>query len=132
MRFAVVLVVFLGSASASAQLMFQAASATYNGQNVSRVSLIANPHRDMQGLYPLVTQKTGEPYSQDKIEADIAALKEAGHFEQVKASVVPEVSGLRVQYLLEPAFYLGVVQFPETTKFFSYTRLLQVANLSDE
>jgi len=132
MRFVVVLVVLLAGVSAFAQLMFQAASETYNGQNVSRVSLIANPHRDMQSLYPLVTQKTGEPYSQEKIEADTAALQKAGHFEQVKASVVPEVSGLRVQYLLEPAFYLGVVQFPGATKLFSYTRLLQVANLSDE
>jgi len=132
MRFAVVVVVLLASAGAFAQLMFQPASETYNGQNVSRVSLIANPHRDLQSLYPLVTQKTGEPYSQDKIEADTAALKKAGQFEQVKASVVPDINGLRVQYLLEPAYYLGVVEFPEATKLFSYTRLLQVANLSDE
>jgi outer membrane protein insertion porin family len=132
MRFAVVVVVLMGSASAFAQLMFQAASETYNGQTVSRVSLIANPNRDLQSLYPLVTQKTGEPYSQDKIEADTAALRNAGHFEQVKASVVPEVNGLRVQYLLEPAYYLGVVEFPGATKLFSYTRLLQVANLPDE
>ena len=131
MRFAVVVIVLLASASAFAQLMFQAASETYNGQTVSRVSLIANPHRDLQSLYPLVTQKTGEPYSQDKIEADTAALRKAGHFEQVKASVVPEVNGLRVQYLLEPAYCLGVVEFPGAAKF-SYTRLLQVANLSDE
>jgi len=132
MRFAVVVVVLLASASAFAQLMFQAASESYNGQNVSRVSLIANPNRDLQSLYPLVTQKIGEPYSQDKIEADTAALQKAGHFEQVKASVVPDINGLRVQYLLEPAYYLGVVEFPEATKLFSYTRLLQVANLSDE
>jgi len=132
MRFSVVVVVLLASASAFAQLMFQPASETYNGQNVSRVSLIANPHRDLQSLYPTVTQKTGEPYSQDKIEADTAALKKAGQFEQVKASVVPDINGLRVQYLLEPAYYLGVVEFPEATKLFSYTRLLQVANLSDE
>ena len=132
MRFAVVVVVLLACASAFAQLMFQPASESYNGQNVSRVSLIGNPNRDLQSLYPLVTQKVGEPYSQDKIEADTAALQKAGHFEQVKASVVPDVNGLRVQYLLEPAYYLGVVEFPEATKLFSYTRLLQVANLSDE
>lgn len=132
MRFAAVVVVVLASAGTFAQLAFQAASDTYNGQNVSRISLIANPHRDMQDLYPLVTQKTGEPYSQNKVDADAAALQKAGHFEQVKASVVPEVSGLRVQFLLEPAYYLGVVEFPEATRLFSYTRLLQVANLSDE
>src|SRR6516164_3819706 len=104
MRFVVVLVVLLADASAFAQLAFQAASDTYNGQTVSRVSLIANPHRDLQSLYLLVTQKTGEPYSQDKVEADTAALQKAGNFEKVKASVVPDVSGLRVQYLLEPSY----------------------------
>src|SRR5215467_3282653 len=124
--------VLLVSASAMAQLAFQAASPSYNGQNVSAISLIANPHRHLQPLYPLVTQKPGEPYSQDKIEADAKALQQAGHFPEVKAAVVPEVAGLRVQYLLEPAYYLGVVEFPEATKLFSYTRLLQVANLSDE
>jgi outer membrane protein insertion porin family len=124
--------VFLVSASAIAQLAFQATSPSYNGQNVSAISLIANPHRDLQNLYPLVTQKTGAPYSQDKIEADAKALQEAGHFPEVKAAVVPEVAGLRVLFLLEPAYYLGVVEFPEATKLFSYTRLLQAANLSDE
>jgi len=124
--------VLLVSASAMAQLAFQAASPSYNGQNVSAISLIANPHRDLQPLYPLVTQKPGEPYSQDKIEADAKALQQAGHFPEVKAAVVPEVAGLRVLFLLEPAYYLGVVEFPEATKLFSYTRLLQAVNLSDE
>src|SRR5215472_12258215 len=125
-------VVLLVSASAMAQIAFQAASPSYNGQNVSAISLIANPHRDLQTLYPLVSQKAGKPYSQEKIEADAKALQQAGHFPEVKAAVVPEVAGLRVLFLLEPAYYVGVVEFPEATKLFSYTRLLQVANLSDE
>src|SRR5215469_1697766 len=125
-------VVLLVSASAMAQIAFQAASPSYNGQNVSAISLIANPHRDLQTLYPLVTQKTGKPYSQEKIEADAKALQQAGHFPEVKAAVVPEVAGLRVLFLLEPAYYVGVVEFPNATKLFSYTRLLQVANLSDQ
>src|SRR5215469_17894148 len=125
-------VVLLVGASAMAQMAFQAASPSYNGQNVSAISLIANPHRDLQTLYPLVTQKAGKPYSQEKIEADAKALQQAGRFSEVKAAVVPEVTGLRVLFLLEPAYYVGVVEFPEATKLFSYTRLLQVANLSDE
>lgn len=132
MRFGFFLVLLLLSAATFAQVALRAASEMYNGQNVSRVSLIANPHRDLQNLYPLLTQKTGEPYSQKKIEADAAALKEKGHFQDVKVTVVPEVTGLTVQFLLEPAFYLGVVEFPGGTKLFTYTRLLQVANLSDE
>jgi len=125
-------VFLLLSATGLAQLAFQAPSASYEGQNVSTVSLIANPHRDLQTLRALVTQKTGEPYSGKKIEADAAALQRAGNFPEVRVSVVPDIAGLRVEYLLEPAYYLGVVEFPGATKTFSYTRLLQVVNLSDE
>ena len=133
MRFGIVVLFLLWTSICGvAQLAFQAASETYNGQNVSRVSLIANPHTDLQNLYPLVTQRVGEAYSQDKIHADEAALQKAGHFPKVKVSIVPEVNGLWVQFLLEPAYYLGVVEFPGGTKTFSYTRLLQAANLSDE
>lgn len=131
MRLSVV-VVLLATASAMAQMAFQAASPSYDGQNVNAISLIANPHRHLQPLYRLVTQKTGEPYSQNKIEADAKALQQAGNFPEVKIAVVPEAAGLRVLFLLEPAYYVGVVEFSDATKVFSYTQLLQVANLSDE
>jgi outer membrane protein assembly factor BamA len=88
MRLSALLLALVG-ASAMAQLAFQAPSSTYDGQKVSTVSLIANPHRDLQGLYPLVTQHAGEPYSQKKIDADWEALQKAGHFPEVKVSVVP-------------------------------------------
>jgi outer membrane protein assembly factor BamA len=113
------------------QLAIQAPSAAHEGQNVSGVSLIANPHRDLQPLIPLVTQKAGEPYAQKKVDESRQVLQDAGHFEKVQVSIVPEVNGLRVNFLLEPAYYLGVVKFPGAGMF-SYTRLLQVADLSDE
>jgi outer membrane protein assembly factor BamA len=92
------------SMGAFAQLAPQAPTALYEGQNVSAVSLIANPHRDLQSLVPLVTQKQGEPYSQQKIEASRDALQQTGQFQKVQVSVVPEVSGLRLNFLLEPAY----------------------------
>src|SRR4051794_22929492 len=103
MRFGIALLSLLMAARASGQLALQAASETYNGQNVSRVTLVANPNRDLASLYSLLTQKTGAPYSQKEIEADTAALQQTGHFEQIKVSVVPEVAGLWVQFILEPA-----------------------------
>jgi outer membrane protein assembly factor BamA len=119
-------------AGALAQLALQAPSTSYDGQNVSAISLIANPHRDLQPLIPLVQQKARELYSEQKIEASRQALQDAGHFQKVQVSIVPEVAGLRVNFLLEPAYYLGVVTFPGAEKLFSYTRLLQVADLPDE
>lgn len=66
MRLSVVGFSVILSSLAWAQLAPQAA---YEGQTVSAVSLIASPHRDLQPLYPIVTQKTGEPYSLAKADA---------------------------------------------------------------
>ena len=115
-----------------AQLAPQPPQKAYEGQNVSWISLVANPHRDLAPLFQVVTQKAGSPYSQQKIDESAAALKNAGHFAGVRVQVVPDINGLRVSFLLEPAYYLGVVEFPGAEKHFSYTRLLQTADLSDE
>jgi outer membrane protein assembly factor BamA len=104
----------------------------YEGQNVAAIDLIGNPHRDLEPLLALVEQKAGEPYSEAKIHGSIVALEGSGHFSKVNVEVVPDTSGLRLNFLLEPAYYLGMVNFPGATKQFSYTRLLQVANLADE
>lgn len=132
MRLSVPATLFFVSTLAFAQLQPQAPQAAYEGQNVSAVSLIANPHRNLAPLVSVVTQKAGEPYSQDKIDASAQALQKAGGFPKVNVNVVPEVAGLRVNFLLEPAYYLGVVDFPGVGKYFSYTRLQQVADLPDE
>ncbi len=115
-----------------AQLSVQRPQPIYNGQNVSSVDLIGNPHRNMEPLRPLVTQAAGQPYSQEKVEASIAALQATGQFQQVEVNVIPSLTGLRLNFLLEPAYYLGIVTFPGATRAFSYTRLLLVANLPDE
>jgi outer membrane protein insertion porin family len=122
----------LVASTALAQLAPMGPQTAYEGQNVSTVSLIANPHRDLAPLLPLVAQETGAPYDEAKIQATAEALKQAGGFPKVEINVEPEVSGLRINFLLEPAYYLGIVDFPGLGKYFSYTRLLQVVNLQDE
>jgi outer membrane protein insertion porin family len=114
------------------QVAVQNPQSVYNGQTVTAIDLIANPHRNVEPLRPLVVQKAGEPYSQDKIEASILALEHSGLFPKVDVTVVPDIRGLRLTFLLEPAYYLGVINFPGATRVFSYTRLLQLANLADE
>jgi outer membrane protein assembly factor BamA len=117
---------------ARGQLAPQGPQPAYNGQNVSAISLVANPRRDQTPLQAVVTQRAGEPYSQQKIDESAEALRRAGNFPKVDVNVVPDITGLRVSFLLEPAYYLGAVEFPGVEKYFSYTRLLQVADLSDE
>jgi outer membrane protein insertion porin family len=134
MRSAFILVWFelLAICFATSQLAPREPQAAYEGQNVSSVSLVANPHRDLDPLRGVLTQKAEEPYSQKKIDESREALQQAGHFDKVQIEVVPEIHGLQVNFILEPAWYLGVLDFPGATKNFSYTRLLQVVNLQDE
>jgi outer membrane protein assembly factor BamA len=115
-----------------AQLADKGPSPVYEGQNVVSVDLISNPHRNLEPLRGVPLQKAGAPYSQAKVDASIRALQEAGGFPKVTVNVIPELSGVRVSFLLEPAYYLGVINFPGADKAFSYTRLLQVADLADQ
>jgi len=132
LSFVVLVCSVLFTATGFGQVAPQAAQVSYEGQNVSAVSLIANPHRDLEPLRACITLRPGDPYSEEKIRASAEALEKAGGFPKVQVSVVPDVTGLRISFLLEPAYYLGVVDFPGVGKSFSYTRLLQVVDLPDE
>ena len=126
------LVVLVLATLTRAQLADKGSSPVYEGQNVGSVDLIGNPHRNLEPLRRVALQKADQPYSQEKVEASIRALQEAGGFPKVTVNVIPELSGVRVSFLLEPAYYLGIINFPGAEKAFAYTRLLQVANLADQ
>ena len=122
----------LFSAALLAQQSARSTREVYEGQTVTAVDLIANPHRDVEPLRASVAQQPGEPYSQEMVQASISALQEKGGFEKVTVNVIPDVSGLRLNFILEPAYYLGLIDFQGVTKSFSYTRLLQTVDLQDE
>jgi outer membrane protein assembly factor BamA len=115
-----------------AQVSPQTPSAVYEGQTVNTVDLIASPHRDVEPLRALVSQQAGQPYSNANVQASIAALEKNGGFDKVEVNVIPNASGLRVNFLLQPAYYIGVIEFSDLAKYFAYARLLQVVNLPDE
>lgn len=96
------------------------------------IELTANPHLETEQYRELIVQKPGEPYSNQKIQASIDALNRTGAFSQVQLRVQPDPSGLKLTFVLEPSYYLGMLKFPGAIKYFSYSRLLQVVNLSDQ
>ncbi len=104
----------------------------YEGQPVVAVDLITDPNRPVTGFRHLITQQAGQPYSNQKVQASIQALERTGMFKGVNLEVKPEAAGLHVIFVLEPAYYYGVVKFPGATKQFVYTRLLQIVNLPDQ
>jgi len=123
---------FLFAAAALGQVAVQGPESVYEGQHVAEIDLVANPHRDVEPLRRLLVQVPGQPYSQSKVEASIKALEGTGQFPKVQVNVVPDPAGLRLNFLLEPAFFLGMIEFPGATSQFTYTRLLQVIDLPEE
>src|SRR5207237_3043446 len=104
----------------------------YEGQTVTAIDLVANPHRDTEPLRSVITQKVGQPYSHDKIGESVLALEKAGKFPKVTAQVTADPSGLRVSFILEPAYRVGIVDFSVFSRPFAYNSLQQVATLSAE
>jgi len=100
---------------------------SYEGQNVSSIEFAGQPDLDPARFSSAVDQQTGQPFSQQKVEQTAAAIKSAGKYEEVRIRVDPESDGVRIRFVLEPAVYIGIFQFPGAEQF-PYSRLIQVAN----
>lgn len=102
---------------------------SYEGLKVGSVEIAANPHVKPELYRSLIVQKAGEPYSQQKVDESLGALKATDAFSKVDLKVEPSAGGLKLTFVLQPAYYIGMIRFPGAMKYFSYTRLLQVVNL---
>ncbi len=131
-RLGVLLFLILFSVRVYGQSSFAGAEAAYQGETVSAIDLVANPHVNIEPFRSLVVQKVGQPYLEKAVQDSVAALEKTGKFGAVRTNVAPEPQGLRLTFILEPAYYLGMVEFPEVAKHFSYVRLLQVVNFSGQ
>lgn len=107
----------------STQQMFS----SYEGQTVSTIEVAGRPDVNEAVLASLFVQRAGEPFNKEKVEQTEAAIRASGKFKEVRIQVDPEANGVRVVFILEPADYFGVFDFPGA-KQFPYSRLLQVAN----
>ena len=105
---------------------------SYEGQKVAAVDLVANPKISVESLWALVQLKSGDSYSNAKVESTISALRGTGRFTKVEVGVKPDVAGLHVTFTLEPALYFGIFDFPGAIKHYSYTRLLQVVDIPNQ
>ncbi len=121
-----------GLSQLECQQATQSNKVSYEGQRVAAVDLVADPKISVDSLRPLVQQGTGEAYSTSKVESTISALKDTGRFSKVELDVKPDPDGLHLTFILEPALYFGIFQFPGATKRFTYTRLLQVIDIPNQ
>src|SRR5690348_3796181 len=127
-----VLVALLASSTTYAQQIQAAAAISYEGQRVSSVQVAGQPDGNIRALRAAIAQPANAPYAQSRIDQTVAALKQLSGARDVEVQVQPAADGLRVIFVLQPAFYFGVFSFPRAEKHFTYTRLLQTSNYSKE
>jgi outer membrane protein insertion porin family len=100
---------------------------SYEGQHVSAIEVAGRPNLDAKQFEALLVQKQGQPFEKAKVDQTIAALKRSGAAKEIELEVRPQPDGIRLLFVLQPAFYFGMYQFPGAERF-GYSRLLQVAN----
>lgn len=100
---------------------------SYEGQTVSSVEIAGQPDLNPSQFTSLMEQKPGQPFSNEKVEHTAAALQAMGKFKQVRIEAEPEAKGVRVIYVLEPAVWFGIYQFPGARRF-AYSELIQASN----
>lgn len=106
--------------------------AGFDGQSVSGVEISAASSVDTQAIRSLIQQEPDQAFSNSAIRRSVAALQQTGQFTSVKVNVQPQAKGLRVVFVLEPADYIGVVNFVGTGTITPYTALLQSANIPEQ
>jgi outer membrane protein insertion porin family len=104
---------------------------SYEGQTVTSVEIAGRPDLQNSQFESQFVQKSGQPFAGQKISATVAALKSADNVKNVRVDVEPEANGVRVLFVLEPAVYYGIFQFPGAERF-AYSRLIQVANYTSQ
>jgi outer membrane protein insertion porin family len=102
---------------------------SHEGQVVSLVELTGRPDLDTELYRQLIPIHPGERLSRARIVEAIDALRNTHRFDDVQVELKPELDGVRVAFVLQPAFYVGLYQFPGAERF-SYGLMIQVSRFS--
>jgi len=100
---------------------------SYEGQNVSSIQIAGRPDLDAAQFQPLFVQREGQPFSQSDVQRTAAALQASGKAGNVRIQVEPTAAGVEVLFVLDPAIYFGIFEFPGA-EHFAYSQLVQIAN----
>jgi len=123
------------AALASAALAQQAQPTNYagfEGQNVSAVEIAARPGINTDQMRALIRQKAGQPFSPLAVQQSVAALQQTHLFTEVQLAMEPVQQGLQLTFILQPADYVGVLEFTGVGHRFPYTSLLEAANIPEQ
>lgn len=94
---------------------------------MSSIQIAGRPEYSSVQFSQLFLQKAGEPFSKEKVNQTASAIKAAGHFQQVQTQIEPALDGVRVMFVVQPAIYFGIFEFPGAESF-PYSQLIQAAH----
>ncbi len=132
LAWAFVTLILAASGALWAQQMQTETYAGFEGQPVSSVEIAVRPDVNVDAMRALIQQEPGKPFSTQAMRASVAALQQTRLFTEVQVNLEPQQNGLRVLFILQPADYVGVIQFPGTGTKFAYTELLQAVNIQEQ
>ncbi len=101
---------------------------SYAGQKVSSVDIAGRPDVSLDSVAHDIAVAPNQPLNAQDVDATVSALKHESGVRDVRVDLQPSAEGVQVTFILGPAMYVGMYQFPGALKEFSYSRLLQVAN----
>ena len=93
------------------------------------VELAGRPDLDTEQFRQLIPIHSGEQLSPNRILEALDALRNTHQFKDVQLELRPDAKGVRVTFILQPALYIGLYQFPGAERF-SYGLLIQVSRFS--
>ena len=123
------LLIFWVNFSAFGQQQQPTSYAGFEGRKVETVDVSATPLMDVTSFRAMIRQKAAKPFSQAALRESITALQNTKLFSSVKLNVTTQKGGLKLVFVLEPAYYVGYLSFPGAISASPYTRLLQAANI---
>lgn len=106
-------------------------ASSYEGQTVSSIEIAGRPDLNTSQYEHLFLQQPAQPFSEEKVDQTITALKATGQFKDIQLQVDPQANGVRVLLILQPAIYFGIFDFPGAERF-PYSKLIQTANFPPE
>ena len=104
----------------------------YAGQAISSVEVAGRPEVTYKSVQNLIPVEPGQRLEQKDVDAAMAALRQRTGAQDIALDLQPEAEGIRLVFILRPAVYVGMYEFPGALKEFAYSHLLQVANYNQQ
>lgn len=94
---------------------------------MSSIQIAGRPDYTASQCPGCLAQRAGQPFSQKNVEQTANALKAATKADRVDIQVQPDATGVHIIFVLQPAVYFGIFEFPGANRF-PYSQLIQATN----